>query len=161
VRLTALAALVAIGALLGGCSGNAATLAPGPGSAGEREWVANASQLVDALESDLLATGTGGSNLATARRALASQSDLYTMVVAYSQFGDCTHELANVGTPSRRAEMAAQAIAGACRKLSHAAALFHRAASQDDPAALIAATRGAVAAEPLLLSARADLAALA
>jgi hypothetical protein len=127
---------------------------------GEREWIANAAQLLHTLDTDIGLSAAGGANLATARRALGSQSALYTMVVAYSEFGDCAHELGNAGSPAARDESTATAIARACMRLEQAAVLFQRATSRRNADALLRATGEALAAEPLVVAAEGDLAAL-
>ena len=102
----------------------------------------------------------GGANLATARRALTSTSDVYTMLVAYTFFGDCMRELADTGVPSGRAKPVIALLAAACRRLEHAAALFERAMTKKQAGALVAAGTAALTAEPLVARARERLQAL-
>jgi hypothetical protein len=82
------------------------------------------------------------------------------MLVAYSFFGDCNAELANTGTPSTRAKPIVDLLLAACRRLVSASALFERAASQNRAAALVAAGRLVLTAEPIVDRARARLQAL-
>jgi hypothetical protein len=154
-----LAALSA-GCLLTGCGRSTARAPSAFDSAAEREWIANATQLVRTLDTDIGLSTAGGANLAAARRALASQSAVYTMVVAYSEFGDCAHELGNAGNPASRDEKAADEIAGACTRLEQASGLFERATSHHDAEALLHATREALDTEPLVVAAETALAAL-
>ena len=51
-------------------------------------------------------------------------------------------------------------IIGACARLEHATTLFQDAMTRGDPAALLAATRTAAGAAPLLAEAQSGLAAL-
>jgi hypothetical protein len=155
------AALLAAAALLSGCgSGRSGTAAPKPSSPTERQWLDNASRLVAELETDVGLSTSGGADLATARRAMADQSAVYTLLVAYGTFGDCIHELQSTGTPSRRGEAAATLIVSACGRLEHASELFQRAMTRDEPKTLLAATRAAAGAAPLLARARTALARL-
>jgi hypothetical protein len=83
------------------------------------------------------------------------------MVVAYDVFGDCTGEVANFGGPAPHAAQPVVAvIEEACQRLEHATALFTEAMTNEDPAALLAATRTANVAAPLLAEARSRLATL-
>ncbi len=152
-------AVLAAGAL-SACGGTAAVVVPPAHSVAERQWLANARQLIATLDSDVLLSAAGGANLATARRALGDQSDVYTMVVAYTLFGDCTHALANVGTPgAREAEVSATLIT-ACRRLERASGLFEQAMSRRDARRLLAATRAVLETAPILDRAKTQLTAL-
>ena len=145
---------------LGGCGAITGVHAPPPGSAAERAWVDGASRFVSELQSDLFLSAAGGANLATARRAMRSTSDIYSMLVAYNLFGDCNRELGNVGVPAHRAEPVVTLIVSACRRLEHATSLFQRAMTSGSPAVLLAATRTAATAAPLLAEAQNGLARL-
>jgi hypothetical protein len=92
--------------------------------------------------------------VASARQALRNDSSLYTILVAYSAFGDCETELTNTGIPSPRAAPAVHLLRDACRLLVHASDLFERATQHDDPAALVAAGNSVLLVEPLLAQAR-------
>jgi hypothetical protein len=129
-------------------------------SATERQWIDNASRFIGTLDSDVLLSASGGANLASARRALSDQSDLYTMLVAYTLFGGCSPALANVGTPSARVGRVVETLSSACRRLEHASALFEQAVKRNDPHALLVATRIVLNTEPLLYKAKAELSAL-
>lgn len=139
------------------CGGGTSPVDVRNGSPAEREWIDNTRALIRTLRSDILLSASGGANLATARRALSDQSAVYTMLVAYSLFGDCGHSLAGAGLPSRRTEATARTLASACRRLERASALFQKAMTRRDPAALLEATRTAEDATPLLVGASSEL----
>src|SRR6266511_930105 len=99
-------ALVFVACALAGPAG----AVPGKLTAGEQRWVAG----VDAFANDLLANvelaSNGGSDVASARRALRDMSDLYATLVAYTYFDGCSTMLRNVGAPSPRLAPAARAL---------------------------------------------------
>jgi hypothetical protein len=159
-RVAASLAAAAAASCLAGCGGPTSVPAPKPGSPAERAWLEGAGRFVAELQSDLFLSASGGANLATARRAMHDQNDVYTMLVAYNLFGDCNRELADVGVPERQAGQVVTLIVSACRHLEHATTLFQAAMTREDPAALLAATRTAAAAAPLLAEARSGLAEL-
>jgi hypothetical protein len=142
--------LLAVG--LAGCGGN--ERAP----SGEREWIDNASGFIEGLVSSVELSANGGSNLASARHALRDESDLYVILVAYTRFGGCQQTLANVGVPTPRVRKVERTLRLACAKLERAAHLFTRAMTDSDPKALVAASRLALRAEPLLSQAKEELA---
>jgi hypothetical protein len=102
-------------------------------------------------------SAAGGSNLASARRAVQDENDVYVLLVAYGDFGDCNRELAAAGTPSSHGRAAAALILSACRPLERASTLFTRAMQRNDPKALLAATRTSATAAPILVRALALL----
>jgi hypothetical protein len=142
--------------VLAACS-TSAPPAPRAHSPAELQWLDNASRLIGTLEDDVLLSAHGGANLASARRALGDQSDLYTMLVAYTLFGGCSRALANVGVPSARVSRLVDTLAAACRRLERASALFERAVKRNDPSILLTATRVVLETEPLLDEAKAQL----
>jgi hypothetical protein len=146
---------------LSACSAGTPPPRPAPHSAADRLWLDNATRFIDTLDSDLLLSTSGGANLATARRALRSQSDLYSLLVAYTLFGSCRSALANVGTPSARERKSVTTLVSACRRLERASALFELAVRRGNARALLRATRIALGTEPLLFRARAEVKALA
>jgi hypothetical protein len=105
-------------------------------------------------------SATGGSNLASARRAVGDDGVVYLLLVAYGDFGDCNRELAAAGTPSDREQAVAAVILSACRPLEQAAALFTRAMQRNDARTLLDATRTSATAAPILVKALASLEAL-
>ena len=133
-------------ALLGAAGCGAARPAPPATSAA---WRANASQLVQQLRVDISTAAVGGTTTAAAAAALRTTSDLYALLVAYSDLGGCREMVASAGTPPR----VARVLGPACRHLERAAALFARATQRSDPAALVRATHEVGLAEPALVRA--------
>src|SRR5262245_44834749 len=101
--------------LLAGC-GSASTTRPAQAGpvAGERQWVDNAQRFLEGLVLDVQLSAYGGSNLASARRALRDQSDLYSLLVAYIAFDRCTRTLVDLGAPVVRLRPVADRIGAAC-----------------------------------------------
>jgi hypothetical protein len=159
--VTASLAAAAAASGLAGCGGATSVPAPRQGSPAGRAWLEGAGRFVAELQSDLFLSASGGANVAAARRAMHDQNDVYTMLVAYNLFGDCNRELADVGVPERQAGQVLTLIISACGRLEHATALFEAAMTREDPATLLAATRTAAGAAPLLAEAQGDLASLA
>jgi hypothetical protein len=153
-----LVAALVIGALLAGCGSRASP--PRTPPLAERVWIDNAENFIGTLDSDLGLTTSGGPTLADARRAMAGTSGVYTMLVAYSLFGDCGKALAAVGAPVPRARRVVGTLVSACSRFERAAVLFQQAMTRNEPKALLAATRTALAAAPLLARARLELSAL-
>jgi hypothetical protein len=156
-RVLLLAAAAASLTACGG-TGSAPPAAP-PHSKLEQQWIESAGRFIATLEANLNLSAAGGGNLRTARRALSDESSLYTILVAYTYFGGCSHALANVGTPSRRLGHIVETLASACRRLQRASALFQQAVTSNDAGTLLAATRLVLATETLLFRAREELAA--
>ena len=150
------AALLAV-ACLGLPAGCGGTSAPAGSARGDRQWVANAGGVIDELERDVLLAGNGGGTYAAAAAALRSESSLYTVLVAYSDFGGCDHMVSSAGAPTARYAKVERTLAATCVLLQRAAALFTRAASTHDAHALLAATRTTLEASPLLLRAKTEL----
>src|SRR5438093_5206004 len=147
---TRLPAILLVAVLLAGC-GHASK--PPPPT--EREWVDNAAGFIDGLANSLELSANGGSDLASARRALRDESDLYAMVVAYTRFGGCRETLFNIGVPVPRMRKVERTLRLACGRFERSAALFTRAITGSDPKALLAATQTALRASPLLYRAKA------
>jgi hypothetical protein len=121
----------------------------------DREWAANAGGVVAQLRADVVAV-SGYDRLAAARTGLTDDSQLYGLLVAYTDFGGCRHMVAAVGVePPGRAHVV-EVLARVCARLQSADRLFTRAVSRRDAPLLVRATHEAVAAVPLL-----DAAALA
>jgi hypothetical protein len=114
-----------------------------------REWRANARGALIQLKQDVDATGVGGTTRADAARALANTSDLFGLLVAYSDLGGCRAMIAATAAP---APLAAQ-LARPCNHLQRAAALFTRATVHSDANALVRAGQEARRAEPELVHA--------
>jgi hypothetical protein len=148
------AALVAAG--LVGCGAGAAGRNP---PAADHEWIANVSGVIDQLDQDVSAATPAGSNLAAARRSLHDESDLFALLVAYSDFGGCNKMVAGVGEAPPRFRVVVRDLTAACGRFERGAALFTSAASHTDPRALLAASQEVKAAAVLLYRATLRLAA--
>ena len=131
--------------------------APQPQPRPDSEWVANAGDVIDELQRDLLLSASAGDTVAEARRTLHADSGLYTILVAYTDFGGCRHMVSAVGAPPAGLADVVRTLRAACAKFERAARLFTRATTKSDPRALLAATRLADEATPLLLRAREQL----
>jgi hypothetical protein len=151
-----LAGSLAAGCLLAsaGCGGAAQ-----PTRQADREWIDNTGGVIDQLQRDLVLGSGEGDSLADARKAL--RNGLYTLLVAYTDFGGCRHMVAAAGVAPERFAAVTRTLAAACARLEHAAQLFTRAASDDDAPALVQAERLAASAAPLLVRAREELQAAA
>jgi hypothetical protein len=147
--LTAAACLTTLAA----CGGSSTTRT----TQADREWSANASGVIDQLRRDLVLAASGGDTLASARLALGDVSRLYTILVAYTDFGGCRHMVAAAGATPARYRPARAVLVSACGLLERGAALFTRATTRHDAGALLAAARTTARAAPLLLRARAAL----
>jgi hypothetical protein len=139
----ALIALTVAGALL--CVGCAAAV----GSSDGREWHANAAGFVAQLRDDIATARTVAPTLPEAARALASTSDLFALLIAYSDLAGCSAMASATAAPPN----AVRELSAPCPLLERAAGLFTRAQARHDPALLLAATRIASRAEPLLVRA--------
>lgn len=134
----------AVVAALVGCGGGS-----GGASQADRQWLRNATTLVAQLRSDEVGAAAVGT-VADARRELHDESDLYVLLVAYTDFGGCGRMLSNTGASGPAARRADRVLDAACAHLERAAALFTRSTSDDDPRALVAAAGEAQRAWPLL-----------
>jgi hypothetical protein len=140
VPRVALALVVLVAAA---CGGRAA--APTP------LWRANTRDVVHQLRADLAAVDVAGDTLPDARGALASTSDLYALLTAYSDLGGCRAMVSATQAPAP----VVRRFAGACVHLERAAALFEQAVKAGDAAVLVRATREARGAQPALVAAAA------
>jgi hypothetical protein len=147
VRARALLGLAAL--VCAACGGGQA----GTSTAAAREWRSNALGALTQLQQDVTATSVGGTTRADAAHALADTSDLFGLLVAYSDLGGCRAMIAATTAPP----LEAVKLARPCRHLQRAAALFTRATARSDPDALVRAGREARLAEPQLVRALADL----
>jgi hypothetical protein len=141
-------------AALAGCGGSGQ-----PASQGDREWIDNTSGVIDQLERDLVLQSGGADTVAAAREEL--RGGLYTLLVAYTDFGGCRHMVSAAGTAPTRFSHVTQSLDGACTLLERAAALFTHAATANDATALVQAGRVASQASPLLVRAKVGLQAAA
>jgi hypothetical protein len=136
------AIVIVVAATLAACGGTA----PAPT---DREWIANAHGVVEQLRGDVLAV-SGFDRAGPARAGLHDDSQLYGLLVSYSDFGGCRHMVAAVGVEPARFGPAVELMRRACVHLARADTLFTRAVARTNAALLIRATREAVAAVPPL-----------
>jgi hypothetical protein len=156
-RAAALAVSASIVAgVLGGC-GTAATTHAKPEP--ERDWIVDAGSMIDQMRGDVVRTWATGDNLSSARRALANDSAMFALLLAYIDFGSCRRLLTGLGPPPPRLARVAATIVRACRHLERASVLFTRSVTARDPQALLGASRHALAAAPILYTAGFQLAA--
>jgi hypothetical protein len=148
------AAVVAIA-----CSGCGATSRPHPAPGHDREWAENAGNLIAQLRGDVVLTWNAGDTLPAARRALRDNSDLYALVLAYTDFGGCGTMVSGLGSPSAKLAPVKTALTTACEHLERASALFTESTKGPDPGVLLAASQQALAASPILYEAGFRLAA--
>ena len=85
-------------ALVGAAGCGAARPAPPVVSA---EWRANARQVVQQLRVDIATAAVGGTTTDAAATALRNTSDLYALLVAYSDLGGCRQMVSSAAPPSR------------------------------------------------------------
>ena len=149
--MRALLAAVCIAALTA-CGGTSASV-----TGTDREWIDNTGGVIDQFERDLALAASGGDSVEAARKALRDESSLYTILVAYTDFGGCRHMVAAAGEPPARFAVAERALGSACALLEQAAALFTRATTKHDARALVAAGRATRRASPFLLRAKTAL----
>jgi hypothetical protein len=104
---------------------------------------------VQQLRGDVLAV-SGFDDLAAARKGLRDTSQLYGLLVVYTDFGGCRHMAASVGVEPPGQARVVRLLGRACAHLQRADALFTRAVARTEPRLLVGATRQAVAAVPTL-----------
>jgi hypothetical protein len=104
---------------------------------------------VQQLRGDIETAAVGGTTSADAAEALRNTSDLYALLVAYSDLGGCSQMVKSVEPPAR----VVRVLVPACRHLERASALFARATQRSDPAALVRATHEIGLAQPALVRA--------
>src|SRR5206468_11195529 len=121
----------------------------------DREWIDNTAGVIDQLQRDMQLESAGGDSIAAARHAL--RSGLYTVLVAYTDFGGCHHMVAAAGVPPERFAEVTRTLRAACALLQRSAVIFTRAVTRRDPAVLLRAGRVASAASPLLVRAKVAL----
>ena len=113
------------------------------------DWRANARQVVQQLRVDIATAAVGGTTTADAAKALRDTSDLYALLVAYSDLGGCRQMVSSAGPPAR----VARVLVPACRHLERASALFARATQRSEPGALVQAAHEIGLAQPALVRA--------
>jgi hypothetical protein len=132
--------------------GCGASASPSP----DREWIANARGVVKQLRSDVVAV-SGYDRLETARAGLRDESQLYGLLVAYTDFGGCRHMVAAVGAEPPGFARAVRLLRRACLHLQRADDLFTRAVARRAPRLLAHATRETIGATPSLDAAALEL----
>jgi len=150
-------AAVALTAALAACGGTSPKPLVAPH---DREWAANLEGVIEQFQRDLDLAAGGGATVPAARRALRDESNLYTILVAYTDFGGCSHMVAAAGATPPRFGRLQRTLATACGLLQQAAALFTRAITNHDPQALVEAGSKTRRALPLLLDAKDELVAV-
>jgi len=113
------------------------------------DWRANARQVVQQLRVDIATAAVGGTTTADAAKALRDTSDLYALLVAYSDLGGCRQMVSSAGPPAR----VTRVLVPACRHLERASALFARATQRSEPGALVQAAHEIGLAQPALVRA--------
>jgi hypothetical protein len=151
--MSAALAAAACAALLPACGGTSSAPAP----LAPDQWEANARDVIGVLVRDLELSKSTGDTIAEAGQALRDTWTLYTMLVAYTDFGGCDYMISAVGVPPPRFRPAERTMRAACAVLKHAAALFTRAAGESDAVLLRRANRLVLHAAPLLIRAAAEL----
>jgi hypothetical protein len=144
------AVVLVVAACVAGCGAGA----PAPT---DREWVANARGVVEQLRGDVVAIAAYD-RVAAARVGLRDESQLYGLLVSYTDFGGCRHMVAAVGVEPPHLASVVRSLQRACLHLQQADLLFTRSVASRDPRLLVAATQQALAAVPSLDAAALELA---
>ena len=131
---TTVAAILVVG--LVGCGSHAATPT-------DREWRANAQGVVQQLRRDVVSVA-GFDRTPVARAALHDDSQLYGLLVSYTDFGGCSHMVAALGVEPPHFGTVRRLLAAACSRLRTADAFFTRAVARSEPQLLVRATGAAV-----------------
>ncbi|MCW2965368.1 MAG: hypothetical protein JWO17_2620 [Actinomycetia bacterium] len=143
-------AVLVVAALGVGCGARAAPPT-------DRVWVANARGVVDQLRGDVV-TVAAYDRLGTARQGLRDDSQLYGLLVPYTDFGGCRHMVTAVGVEPPGRAQAVRLLHRACLHLQRADELFTRAVAHRAARLLVDATQEAIGAVPSLEAAALELA---
>jgi hypothetical protein len=137
-------------------TGCGSTPAPPPAAGGsrEREWAAEARNLLAGLDDALPRISDAGVGPGT----LTDTSHLYSAVLGYTYVDSCGDQLAHLGPPSPREREASALLHKACAHLHHASTLFTRAVELNRASLLVAAASEALGVAPQLERARTLLA---
>jgi hypothetical protein len=146
------AAALVVMALAVGCGAGAPTPTPT-----DRQWISNARGVVDQLRGDVIAV-SGFDRLSAARVGLRDESQLFGLLVPYTDFGGCRSMVAAVGAGPPELARVLQFLRRACLHLRHADELFTLAVTRTVPHLLVGATRAAIGAMPSLDAAALELA---
>ena len=124
--------------------------APAPpaiaGSPREREWAAEARNLLTGLDDALPRIADAGVGPGT----LTDTSHLYSAVLGYTYVDSCRDQLEHLGQPSRRERDASALLHKACAHLHHASTVFTRAVQLNRASLLVTASGEALGVAPLL-----------
>ena len=137
---------------LTGC-GSSPAPPPVAGSPQEREWAAEARNLLSGLDDALPRIAEAGVGPGT----LTDTSHLYSAVLGYTYVDSCGDQLSHLGRPSPREREASALLHKACAHLHHASVLFTRAVKLNRASLLVAAAGEALGVAPLLQRVRAEL----
>ena len=111
----------------------------------DREWRANAQGVVQQLRQDVVSVAAFD-RAPAARVALHDDSQLYGLLVAYTDFGGCAHMVAALGVEPPQFVRVRRLLATACGHLRIADSNFTRAVARGDPWLLVRATSAAARA---------------
>ena len=136
------AVVLVVAVLATGCG--AATPAPT-----DREWIANTRGVIQQLHADVVAV-SGYDQVAAARTGLRDESQLYGLLVSYTDFGGCRHMVAAVGVEPPSLAGVVRSLQRACVHLQRADLLFTRAVAHRAPHLLTRATKESLRAVPSL-----------
>jgi hypothetical protein len=151
VRVAVLAAVV----VAAGC-GSGAEPSPSPNVL-LREWKANVAVVIEQLRSDVDVTQVAGTTSASAHAALRNESDVYALLVAYTDLGGCHRMVVAAGTSTPATERVDRLLASACGHAERASSYFTRAVRTGSGGALLAGAREARRSLPALVRAAAAL----
>jgi hypothetical protein len=118
-----------------------------------REWAANVAIVIHQLRADVAATQVAGVTRASARDALRNESDVYALLVAYTDLAGCRSMVVAAGTQTPATRQVDRLLASACKHAARASDLFTRAIRSRSGAALLAAAGEARLAQPALVRA--------
>jgi len=155
--MAAAAALALVGPA--GCGGRPAGQGGSRHAAADQQWVDNASGVIDQLSGDVAAAQPPVPGLDGARQSLRDLSELYGLLVAYTDLGGCSKMVGGIGEVPAGFDAVRSRLVAACPGLERGAELFTRATSRHDARALVAAWREVEASRPLLYRATLALAA--
>jgi hypothetical protein len=150
--MVACAVLAAAG--LTGCTGGPPRQAQSAATVvGRQVWVENASGVIDQLSGDVAAAEPAVPGLSAARRSLHDLSELYGLLVAYTDLGGCSKMVGGIGRPPPGFTGVLQTLEDACSGFERGAAFFTRAAADHDPRALVEAWSQVDTSQSVLYSA--------
>jgi hypothetical protein len=118
-----------------------------------REWAANVSIVIHQLRSDVAATQVAGVTPASARAALRNESDVYALLVAYTDLAGCHSMVVAAGAATPVTRRVERLLASACIHAERASTFFTRAIRTRSGGSLLAGAREASRALPALVRA--------